>query len=116
MPEDGSQSGPGRRPADVWVGAWHLLRPAAFDLAVTSGMRLGVVARSAADGQLAASEYEARKCSHQQALATCTAEGLQFIPLVVEACGGGWAPTAMKTWKGITLQRENARAVLRRLA
>ena len=79
-------------------------------------MRLGVVARSAADGQLAASEYEARKCSHQQALATCTAEGLQFIPLVVEACGGGWAPTAMKTWKGITLQRENARAVLRRLA
>ena len=70
----------------------------------------------AADGQLAASEYEARKRSHQQTLATCAAEGLQFIPLVVEACGGGWAPTAMKTWKGITLQRENARAVLRRLA
>ena len=140
VPEDGSQSGPGRRPADVWVGAWHLLGPAAFDLAVTSGLRQGLVARSAADGQLAAAEYETRKCAYQQTLATCTAEGLQFIPLVVEACGGGWAPTAMKTWKelatahaarstetagvecgrllqalGLTLQKENARAVLRRL-
>ena len=25
--------------------------------------------------------------------------GLQFIPLVVEACGGSWRPTAMQTWR-----------------
>ena len=26
---------------------------------------------------------------------SCAAEGLQFWPLVVEACGGGWEPTAL---------------------
>ena len=67
-------------------------------------------------------------------------QGLQFVPLVAEATGGGWGPTAVKTWRelgglyaarlgltasegteqllqslSVTLQRENARAVLRRL-
>ena len=62
------------------------------------------------------------------------------MPLVVEACGGGWAPAAQQTWQdlskllalrtgesaaqekdkllqtlAVTLQRECARAVLRRL-
>jgi len=61
------------------------------------------------------------------------------VPLVVEACGGGWGPAAMNTWRkfgalhaahiglsnsegvqqllqalAIALQRENARTVLRR--
>ena len=65
-----------------------------------------------------------------------TSEGLQFVPLVAEA-SGGWAPVARRTWQalgqllaaktgeaeaveteqlmqalGITLQRENARAIL----
>jgi hypothetical protein len=73
-------------------------------------------------------------------LQACATEGLQFIPLVVEACGGGWGPTALKTWRflsaaiaartsesssvelqrllqalGIALHRENARAIMRRL-
>ena len=71
----------------------------------------------------------------------CTAEGLQFVPLVAEGCGGVWGPAAIRTWRdlgkaaattsgeavsveverilqalAVTLQRENARAVLRRKA
>mgnify|MGYP001814252087 CR=1 FL=1 len=62
------------------------------------------------------------------------------MPLVAEACGGGWGPQAISTWRAlgsriaartgeakgavveklqqslsVALQRENARAVLRRL-
>ena len=86
-----------------------------------------------------AADYEARKRAHQHSQTTCEAEGLQFVPLVAEACAGGWAPTATLTWKhlartvagrtgeaasvlterlqqslALTLQRENARAILRR--
>ena len=139
-PEDGGRAGPGRRPADVWIGNWGLLGPAALDLAVTSGMRLGPLAQTAANGQHAVAEYEVKKCSHQNTLASCGAEGLQFLPIVAEACGGGWGPIALQTFKAIAtavaarsnepagveydrllqclsvaLQRENARAVLRRV-
>ena len=80
------------------------------------------------------------KRAHQNIDATCQAEGRQFVPLVAEACGGGWGPAAAAlTWKrlaqavaghtgeavsvlferlqqtlALTLQRENARAPLRR--
>ena len=30
---------------------------------------------------------------------TCASEGLQFLPLVAEACSGGWGPTATATWR-----------------
>ena len=131
-PEDGEQPcGGGRRPADVWLPNWHLHGPAAFDIAVTSGMRQSVLTASVTDGSSALS---------LSTLEACTSEGLQFVPLVVEACGGGWGPIALKTWRslgeaisartgegssvesqrllqtlGIALQRENARAVQRRL-
>ena len=141
-PEDGArQAGGGRRPADVWVGSWGLHGAAAFDLAVTSGLRQGSVAASATAGERAAADYEAKKCAFLNTHAQCQAEGLQFLPLVAEAIGGGWGPTAVATWNslgaaiaartgepssletsrlyqalGITLHRENARAVLRRRA
>ena len=114
--------------------------PAAFDLAVTSGMRAALLPHSAVSGSHAATAYESRKCQHQDTQTTCLAEGLQFLPLVAEACGGGWGPTATQVWKAlataiaarsnesasvehdrllqalaVALQRENARAVLRRL-
>ena len=122
----------------MWIGNWGLLGPAALDLAVTSGMRLGSVAQTAANGQHAVVEYEVKKWSHQNTLASCGAEGLQFLPIVAEACGGGWGPIALQTFKAIAtavaarsnepagveydrllqclsvaLQRENATAVLR---
>ena len=86
-----------------------------------------------------AEDYEARKRTHMHTQDLCASEGLQFVPLVAEA-SGGWAPVARRTWQAlgqmlaaktgeaeavemeqlmqalaITLQRENARAILRRL-
>ena len=137
--ESGSRCDPSqRRPADVYIPAWGAYRLAAFDLAATSGM-LGSVA-SAACGRSAATNYEGRKRAHQNTEQHCHSQGLQFVPLVVEACCGRWGPTASATWKklgalhgacigltasqgveqllqalSVALQRENARAVLRRL-
>ena len=125
------------RPADVWVVQWGLHGPAAFDLAVTSGLRRGGIL-----ADTAVETYEAHKRAHLQTERHCVAEGLQFLPLIAEACSGGWGPTAAATWRtlggliaarsrsgdtpsaetdrllqslAIALQRENARAVLRRL-
>ncbi|CAE7509804.1 unnamed protein product [Symbiodinium sp. CCMP2592] len=142
--DDGADGGRGsglRRPADVWVAQWGLQGPAAFDLAVTSGIKAGpMLAESARSSQAAVESYEARKRNHLHTDQLCRSEGLQFLPLVAEACSGGWGPTAVSTWRtlggliaarsgdtpaaetdrllqslAITLQRENARAVLRRL-
>ena len=107
-----------------------------MDLAVTSGMRL----RSLAQSQQTVAEYKVKKCSHQNTLASCGTEGLQFLPIVAEACGGGWGRIALQTFNAIAtavaarsnepagveydrllqclsvaLQRKNARAVLRRV-
>ena len=59
--------------------SWGL---AAFDLAVTSGMRPGQLARVAAGAEGPAADYEARKRSRLDIEAQCAAEGLQFPPLV----------------------------------
>jgi len=92
------------------------------------------------DGSRVSTGYEARKSQYLSTLEACTSEGLQFVPLDVDACGGGWGSIALQTWRslgeaisahtgegssvesqrllqtlGIALQRENARAVLRRL-
>ena len=68
--------------------------------AVTSSnsVKPGHLAVTAADGGRATLDYEVRKCQHQNTLQTCSSEGLQFLPLVVEGCAGGWGPTATKTW------------------
>ena len=96
--ESGSRCDPSqRRPADVYIPAWGAYRLAAFDLAATSGM-LGSVA-SAACGRSAATNYEGRKRAHQNTEQHCHSQGLQFVPLVVEACCGRWGPTASATWK-----------------
>ena len=83
------------------------------------------------------------RCRKRQYLDTqqlCSAAGLQFLPLVAEACDGGWGPAAQRVWAALgsemavrtgdgaaaeterllpalllTLQREKARTVLRRL-
>ena len=81
------------------------------------------------------------KRSFKDTAATCEAAGFEFVPLVVEAHGGGWSPLARSTNDWIshvqaarhhddvasvslriaqriscTLHKENARAVLRRTA
>ena len=130
-----------RRPADVWLAQWGLHGVAALDLAVTSGLRAGAtLAQSAQSGTAAVEAYEAHKRAHLHTDHHCASEGLQFLPLVAEACSGGWGPTATATWRAlggliaarsgdspsvetdrllqslsVRLQRENARAVLRGL-
>ena len=88
--EDGVRSGGGRRPADVWVGSWGVRGPAAFDLAVTSGMRSGNISAVATAGDKPVADYEARKRSHLNTQQLCESQGIQFVPLLAEACGG-WA-------------------------
>ena len=48
-PEDG---GRWSETSHVWIGNWRLLGPAVLDLAMTSGMRLGSLAQTAANGKL----------------------------------------------------------------
>ncbi len=80
--------------------------------------------------------YEDFKRTHQGTEALCSAEGLGFTPMVVEARGGAWGPAVVKVFAelaqtkalitgelvetlhqnlGVVLHRENARAALKRL-
>ena len=136
----GGPRGPeGRRPADVYIPRLERGIPTALDFAVTSGLRADSVVASALDGAAAAARYEDTKNAHLDTRRHCEAEGFGFKPMVVEACGGGWAPSANTfLWKlakttalatgelpsvvdaqirqGLALvpRRENARAILRR--
>ena len=128
-----------RRPADVFTARWRAGMPAAFDFAVTSGLRDDCLHNAASDADAHLLQYEAFKCSYLDTEAQCQDEGVSFIPMVVDACGGGWGPEARKVWTqlakataltsgelestsavqalqrmSLTLHRENARAVLRR--
>ena len=130
----------GRRPADVWIPRWKTGTPAAWDFAVTSGLQATALRDSAVDAMSSLSDYERFKRTHDSTEVQCNQQGFVFEPLVVEAHGGGWGITARKVWSflskaiaakegrdesataaelqqriSITLQRENARAVLRRM-
>ena len=129
----------GRRPADVYLPRWRRGAPAAMDIAVTSGMRRDMLPKSAEDGTAAAKHYENFKRSYLDTEHSCKEEGITFIPLIIEADGGGWGPAATAVWSHIAkykatlsgetvsttatlmlqslaliLHRENARAILRR--
>ena len=139
--ENGSDRDPNtnRRPADVYLPRWRRGTPAALDFAVTSGLRTDVVHRSAVDGSAAAKSYEDFKRSHLDTETACLSEGVTFIPIICEADGGGWGPTAHAVWSelakhksiltgeqdsitamrllqslGLVVHRENARSILRR--
>ena len=128
-----------RHPADIYVPRWDLGGAAALDFAVTSGLRTDMLYRSAADGKSCLTVYEDHKNSYLGTAETCAEDGIAFVPMVIEAHSGGWGPTATKVWLrlgraisqlsgestavealrvkqnlGLTLQRETARAILRR--
>ena len=98
------------------------------------------VHEAAADPNHPVITYEAHKRAHMDTAAQCDQQGLSFVPMVVEARGGGWGPAARGVWRflarakaaqtgqdesaaatelaqriNITLHRENARAILRRV-
>jgi hypothetical protein len=83
-----------RRPGDVWLPHWRLGRPAALDFAVTSGLQVGSLVGSAKDGGSPALAYELHKRSFLNTAALCEDVGLDFVPMVVEASGGGWGSDA----------------------
>ena len=72
--------------------------PAAFDFAVTSGLRDECLHTAATDADAHLLQYEDFKRSYLATDAQCNDEGMSFIPMVVDACGGGWGPEA-KTFK-----------------
>ena len=78
-----------RRPADVYVPRWRLGPPAAWDFAVTSGLRMDLPAEAVNNPSCVADRYEDFKCSHNDTRAECEAQGITFIPMIMEAVGGG---------------------------
>ncbi len=131
----------GRRPADIWIPQWHAGGPAAWDFAVTSGLRSDLLFEAAEQPGTVVADYERHKRSYLNTARACDDQGLEFLPVVVEAHSGTWGPTARAVWRFLakawaatsghdmsyvcsdlaqrtstTLQRENARAVLRRMA
>jgi len=146
LAEDGSSAAdfsasPGaRRPADVYIPRWRGGPPAAWDFAVTSGLRLGVMAQSLRDPSAALTSYEHFNCSHRETERQCRDQGITFVPMIIEAHGGGWGKVAKGIWcelaktsalatgeleserscatmlqqrLAMTLHRENARACLK---
>ena len=98
-----------------------------------------MVKESAKDGTHAVKSYETRKRTYLDTEKLCQDQGIQFIPLICEANGGGWGPAAQVVWRelakhkssitgesqsitatqllqslSLILHKENARAILRR--
>jgi hypothetical protein len=95
---EGMRGPEGRRPADVYVARWRNGTPAALDFTVASGLRPELLQASAEDSAHATRHYEGYRCSHLDTQAACQAEGVTFIPMVVEASGGGWGAEVCKVW------------------
>ena len=139
--EDDSNPG-ARRPADIFIPRWRAGPPAAWDFAVTSGLRMDSLTDSIRDPDAATTKYEDFKCSYKDTASQCQDQGMSFVPMVVEAVGGGWGKVARGVWSelaktsalaigeletertsaimlrqrlSMTLHRENARACLRRI-
>ena len=77
-----------RRPGDVCALQWVDGRPAAMDLAVSSGLQCGLLDHSAVDGGFATARYADRKRAYLDIAALCADAGVEFIPCVFEAEGG----------------------------
>jgi hypothetical protein len=128
-----------RRPADVWLPRGTRGEAEALDFAVTSGLQAAWYRRAADDPGSVFAHYEGFKREHKQTDQVCAEQGFKFTPLIVEAHGGGWSPALRRVVDWIaksaqatghekaaavslkiaqriscSLQKENARAVLRR--
>ena len=88
----------GRRPADVFVPRWRNGVPAALDFAVTSGMRADMLVHSAASPEAATQRYEERKRQYEETATRCARQGVTFVPMVLEAHGGGWGLGARRAF------------------
>ena len=109
--------------------------------AVTCGLRPDSIVDAVQDRERIFNRYEDLKCSFKDTKALCLSQGFSFIPMIVEATGGGWGKPARCVWSKLAkssafysgelatestcavhllqrlsmiLHRENARACLRR--
>jgi hypothetical protein len=133
-----------RRPADVWLprgAGFSGGRPEALDFAVTSGMRRDRLCRTLNSAESICEDYAETKRQYKDTDQQVTEAGMKFTPIVFEAHAGGWGLAARQIIGSIakhqevagrwfregaslviaqrvsmSLQRECARAVLRRLA
>ena len=148
--DDGAPSADGEsqddrrhRPADVYLprGVGGARRqPAALDWAVTSCLRADQVEHVVSGSADILASYADFKNGYKDTRLKCDEQGIHFLPLVIEAHGGGWGASlcqvvsflasqqkAAGDWCretpavrmaqriSTTLQRANARAILRRL-
>ena len=136
----GEKLSAGRRPADVWLAASAGGAPCAVDFAVTSGLRADCLATSSDDCGAVWGAYEEFKRQHLDTAKQCQDQGIAFEPFVLEAHGGGFGAIARRACSrvaragaaragdevevqatsllrciSVSIHRENARAVLRRL-
>ena len=137
LPKPGPAS---RRPADLWLPRGTEGRGQALDFAVTSAMRGDLFRRMSDTPEAALSAYEKKKREFLDTASLCDAAGFTFEPMIFEAHSGAWstAARAVFDWMAhqaavtlresahvsclrlaqrisVTLHRENARAVLRRV-
>ncbi len=130
-----------RRPADVWLPSGSSNGSQALDFACTSGMRADMLNRVILQAPAVFAEYEQYKKSYKDTERLCRDRGFAFCPMIAEAHSGAWSPAARKMFDfmtqraaealsvtpeveslrfaqrlSIALQRENARAIARRMA
>ena len=98
--EENSGAG-ARRPADVYIPRWRAGPPAAWDFAVTSGLRLDVLAASARDADEVLTKYEDFKCTYKDTKTLCQSQGMTFTPMIMEAVGGGWGKITRGVWSAL---------------
>jgi hypothetical protein len=142
LPEDGVRrdNPEARRPADVYIPRWRRGAPMALDFAVTSGLRSAAsITATLQNADATIRDYEDLKNSYLDTRSACAGDGFSFTPMVAEAVGGGWGPSAVKVFielaktkslmtgepknkilshlyqsLGLIIHKENARAILRR--
>ena len=78
--------GNNRRPADVYIGGWAAGRDAALDITVVNPLQQALVEGAAATpGHALSYRYNTKMAA---ADAECQAQGIAFLPIVVESLGG----------------------------
>ncbi len=130
-----------RRPADVWLPRGPSNGGEAWDFACTSGLRADRLETVAMQAPAVFADYEDFKRNYKDTDQICSSQGFSFVPTIAEAHSGAWSPLARKQFDfitqriasmsrtlpeveslkfaqriSITLHRENARAILRRMA
>ena len=92
------------RPADVYIPSWIDGRKVAFDISVVSPTQDAILHRAA---ETPAAAIEMRKADkNRRHFDNCSAQGIVFVPLVVETFGG-WDSEAVKYLK--IMAKQNAR-------